>query len=132
MDCKVFHAHHLAWLAAHPDRSIEWLRRMLTEGFHVHHIDGDHSNNHPANLALIEAVDHMRLHGLFRLVGPDLMNAGRIGGRKRWEGKSKEEISAHMRMMVHKRHGNRKTVENIKRRAKAARRRQQRELAQQG
>lgn len=37
---------------------------MLKEGFDVHHVDGDHGNNTPLNLVLIEAVDHMRLHGM--------------------------------------------------------------------
>lgn len=56
-----------AWLNAHPDRTEEWLRKMLREGFHVHHGDSDHSNNHPDNLFLLERSDHMRLHGIFGL-----------------------------------------------------------------
>jgi hypothetical protein len=55
--------HHLAWLQAHPDRSAEWLAERLRDGFDVHHVDGDHQNNTPANLVLIEHIDHMRLHG---------------------------------------------------------------------
>lgn len=34
----------------------------LGEGFDVHHIDGDHGNNCPLNLVLIEHTDHMALH----------------------------------------------------------------------
>ena len=34
---------------------------MLANGFHIHH--GDHSNNNPTNLVLMEGVDHMLLHG---------------------------------------------------------------------
>ena len=39
---------------------------MLKAGFDIHHIDGNHSNNAPANLVLIEHKDHMRLHGATR------------------------------------------------------------------
>lgn len=35
----------------------------MHEGFHIHHVDGDHSNNHPNNLALIWGEDHLMLHG---------------------------------------------------------------------
>lgn len=60
--------HQQAWLNAHPDRTEEWLRQMIREGFNVHHGDGVHSNNHSDNLFLIEGSDHMRLHGIFGLV----------------------------------------------------------------
>lgn len=56
-------AHHKAWLAAHPERSEEWLAGRLADGFDVHHGDGDHSNNEPDNLFLVEHRDHVRLHG---------------------------------------------------------------------
>lgn len=55
-------AHHKAWLQKHPSRSAEWLRSRLAEGFHIHHMDGDHSNNAPDNLLLIEGGDHLQLH----------------------------------------------------------------------
>lgn len=55
--------HHFAWLAAHPTRTEAWLRERLAEGFDVHHHDGNHANDDPANLILIEHLDHMRLHG---------------------------------------------------------------------
>ena len=51
-----------AWLRGHPDRTEAWLRDRLAEGFDVHHLDSDHSNNDPANLVLIEHLDHMRIH----------------------------------------------------------------------
>ncbi len=35
----------------------------MRDGFDVHHIDGDHSNNSPENLVLLEHWDHMRFHG---------------------------------------------------------------------
>lgn len=57
-------SYHLAWLVEHPDRTREWLKRMMLEGFDVHHVDGDHTNNEPGNLVLMEAADHMRLHGM--------------------------------------------------------------------
>jgi len=63
MAVKKLQPHHEAWLRAHPGRTEEWLREMFLEGFDIHHVDGDHSNNTPLNLVLIEAVDHMRLHG---------------------------------------------------------------------
>lgn len=55
--------HHVAWLSNHPNRSVEWFKEMLRHGFDVHHVDGNHSNNDPDNLVLIEHRDHMRLHG---------------------------------------------------------------------
>ena len=55
-------SYHTVWLRAHPHRSSEWLRERLAEGFEVHHIDGVHSNNAPANLVLVEGRDHMLLH----------------------------------------------------------------------
>ena len=75
--------HHKAWLQSHPERSAEWLQEMLADGFQVHHIDGDHANDHPYNLALIETTDHMRLHGIFRLQPPNInfmREIGRKGG----------------------------------------------------
>lgn len=59
-----FETHHHAWLLAHPNRTVEWLTLRLAEGFHVHHADGDHANDHPDNLLLIEGSDHMLLHGI--------------------------------------------------------------------
>jgi hypothetical protein len=55
--------HHVAWLSNHPNRSVEWFKEMCKQGFDVHHVDGDHSNNDPDNLVFIEHRDHMRLHG---------------------------------------------------------------------
>lgn len=54
--------YHYAWLSDHPERSEEWLRDRLREGFHVHHLNGDHDDNHPENLVLLEGSDHMMLH----------------------------------------------------------------------
>lgn len=54
--------HQSAWLTAHPNRSEEWLRERMRDGFDVHHVDGDSRNNDPDNLVLIEGSDHMLLH----------------------------------------------------------------------
>lgn len=59
--------HHAAWLSVHQNRTEEWLREKFQEGFDVHHIDGDHDNNDPLNLVLIEHTDHMLLHAGFRM-----------------------------------------------------------------
>jgi hypothetical protein len=74
--------HHFAWLMARPHRSSEWLKEKLSEGFDVHHLDGDHGNNAPENLVLIEHVDHMALHGM---CGRSLkrLSATRRSGRSR-------------------------------------------------
>lgn len=55
-------SYHYAWLSDHPNRSEEWLKRMMAEGFHIHHIDGDHANDDPMNLVLIDGADHFLLH----------------------------------------------------------------------
>jgi len=54
--------YHKAWLAAHPERDEAWLKERLKDGFHVHHVDGDHSNNEAGNLILVDGVDHLHLH----------------------------------------------------------------------
>ena len=57
-------SYHYVWLESHPTRTEGWLRERLKDGFCIHHIDGDHSNNHPRNLVLIEGQDHrVNLHG---------------------------------------------------------------------
>lgn len=56
--------YHHAWLEAHPERTKEWLRKQIAEGFQVHHLDGNRSNNAPSNLALMDGVDHVRIHGI--------------------------------------------------------------------
>jgi HNH endonuclease len=74
--------HWDAWLEFHPNRDVEWLRRMIVEGFDVHHLDANRSNNHPDNLVLIESSDHMRLHGLFGIQRKTMNTSenGRKGG----------------------------------------------------
>lgn len=58
--------HHAIWLAAHPYVDAEWLRAKIQEGFHIHHVDGDHCNDAPENMLLIFGPDHTRLHTLER------------------------------------------------------------------
>ena len=55
--------YHKAWLSAHLDRTEDWLKDKILEGFDIHHLDGNHANNEPSNLVLIEHGDHMMLHG---------------------------------------------------------------------
>src|SRR5258706_16147205 len=54
--------YHYAWLEAHSDRTEEWLIKRLSDGFDIHHLDGNHYNNDGKNLVLIESTDHKRLH----------------------------------------------------------------------
>ena len=54
--------YHKVWLEAHPHRTEEWLADKLKDGFDIHHTDGDHDNNDPKNLMLVEAQDHMLVH----------------------------------------------------------------------
>lgn len=72
--------HHVAWLAAHPERSQQWLEERMRDGFDVHHLNGNHDDNDPLNIVLIECGDHMMLHNgakrFSRVVG-------RRGGRPR-------------------------------------------------
>ena len=36
--------------------------RKIQPGFHIHHKDGDHTNNHPLNLIEVTPADHFRIH----------------------------------------------------------------------
>ena len=76
--------YHEIWLSTHPHRTREWLEQMLADGFDIHHIDGDHSNNDPGNLVLIESSDHMMLHnGSARIIrGMSAVVAGHGNRRK--------------------------------------------------
>lgn len=62
---------------------------MLRDGFDVHHLDGDHSNDDPANLALIEHTDHMRLHGMG-------VTLGRLKPRSPSKGKPRTRVTRKM------------------------------------
>ena len=74
--------HHSAWLSVHPHRTKPWFLAKLKEGFDVHHLDGNHENNDPTNLALVEHTDHMAIH-----------NGGtHILGRLKRKGKQKKAV----------------------------------------
>lgn len=64
-EMKLLEPYHLAWLAAHPKRSEQWLRDHLADGFQVHHIDKNPDNHEDKNLILIEGQDHLSIfHGM--------------------------------------------------------------------
>jgi hypothetical protein len=84
-------SYHYSWLTAHPDRTRAWLKTRLREGFHVHHVDGDHGNDAPLNLVLIEGTDHLRLHGMQLLDG---IKRWRTGSRPRARQRVKPRASA--------------------------------------
>lgn len=50
---KEYRMHQWIWIAAHGDIPI---------GHHIHHIDGDPSNNCISNLIALDADEHNRLH----------------------------------------------------------------------
>lgn len=72
-------SYHRAWLSVHPHRTVDWLKQRLSDGFDVHHINGDHSDDTPENLVLIECVDHMRIHG-----SPNFLRISLDGSRRRF------------------------------------------------
>lgn len=39
------------------------MSERLADGFDIHHADGNPDNNDPANLVLIDTLDHAKLHG---------------------------------------------------------------------
>lgn len=84
--------YHWAWLVGHPERTAVWLKAKITEGFEVHHVDGDHENNEPGNLVLIEGADHMRLH---HLPFARTQTAGRLGAKARMK-----KISPKLRSVI--------------------------------
>jgi hypothetical protein len=70
--------YHFAWLSVHPERTATWLECALADGFDVHHLDGNHENNDPANLVLIDCGDHFMLHGTNRRISR--MSIAKPGG----------------------------------------------------
>ena len=93
-------AHHAAWLAAHPNRAPDWFKARLADGFDVHHIDGDPTNNDPLNLALIEHDDHMRIHkaplfSRLRVLPLNKQKPRRAAARKR-KSRALREVDAYL------------------------------------
>lgn len=62
-------SYHWAWLGVTPRVNASWLLDRLEDGFDMHHIDGDHSNDDPNNLVLIYHPDHIMIHCGKRPVG---------------------------------------------------------------
>ena len=56
------HKHHFIWLRKYPHRTETWFQEKPDDGFHIHHQDGNHANNSPNNLLLIDGNDHFLLH----------------------------------------------------------------------
>jgi hypothetical protein len=54
----------------------------IPEGMHVHHIDGDKTNNDPSNLALVTSAGHRRLHARSPLRRLSLWELHRSGTSK--------------------------------------------------
>jgi hypothetical protein len=100
-------SHHAAWLAAHPGRDEAWLQARIADGFSVHHVDGDHGNDAPGNLVLIEHTDHLRLHciggrGLSRHPMKDLQRVGidRAKAAGKYKGRKPSVDRSHARALV--------------------------------
>jgi hypothetical protein len=91
-------SHHRAWLKAHPERTEEWLRERLADGFQIHHCDGNGDNDHPLNLALVEGRDHVRVvHRHPR------GTAEMISARYRWRENNRELYNLYQRDLMRRR-----------------------------
>jgi hypothetical protein len=86
-------SYHWIWLKAHPERSEAWLEERLRDGFDIHHLDGDHFNDDPLNLVLIECGDHLMLHnGKARF--------SRVAGKNLRPGRPRKPEHAHACLLV--------------------------------
>lgn len=90
--------YHYAWLSTHPKRDENWLRSMLSQGFHIHHIDGNHDNNEAKNLVLIEEADHLFLHGMDRLKFVRAKRAPKVKGMPKLNKALEKRIERAMRI----------------------------------
>ena len=72
----------------------------IPDGYHIHHIDGNHENDDPTNLMAVTPEEHARLHieagTMYRGADPTTwisgaVAAGKIGGKKLWENVDGEE-----------------------------------------
>ncbi|TAL43821.1 MAG: hypothetical protein EPN91_05550 [Salinibacterium sp.] len=76
------------------------MKKMIADGFDIHHVDGNHANNHPANLILMDGIDHMRLHGLFKMARPDRREAVAKASRERWAKTPQKDRVAHAKRIA--------------------------------
>lgn len=90
-------SYHLVWLSCHPERSADWLKQRLADGFHVHHADGDHGNDAPENLILIEGLDHMLIVHGHKVAGIFTSSRAREMGKRRFSLMSDQQIKKHQR-----------------------------------
>ena len=102
---RKFQPYHHAWLGAHPERDEAWLRERLKDGFDVHHLDGDHENNDPLNLVLIDGADHLMLHNgskrLSRVLTVRISPERRAANAAKREAKIKREVYARLSGQIH-------------------------------
>jgi hypothetical protein len=72
---------HLAYASGYvPEHRLVWEkanRRRLRAGEHVHHLDGNPSNNAPKNLVALKKADHYALHHASPLTRGRIAAAGR-------------------------------------------------------
>lgn len=80
---KGLQSYHRVWLSCHPGRTEQWLRERMADGFHVHHADGDHTNDAPNNLILLEGLDHMLIVHGHKVAGIFTSDRAREMGKKR-------------------------------------------------
>lgn len=93
--------YHHAWLSAHPERAEAWLKDFLGDGFAIHHTDGNHSNDDPINLVLIEAGDHMLLHnGVKRMPWKPSITKHRVKETEEAKAERKAKKMHEMRLKV--------------------------------
>ena len=63
---RVWHKQGTGYYVSKGDRLHRWVWSQfwgdVPEGYHIHHVDGDKDNNALANLELIEAKAHNRMH----------------------------------------------------------------------
>lgn len=84
----------------------EHFKGEIPEGYVIHHIDGDPSNNDLANLQMMTQSEHMKLHHAFRksicaFCGKEFESRGNLSGKSRfcskkcrsdWDHKNNREI----------------------------------------
>lgn len=91
----------------------EYFKGDIPTGHHVHHKDGDKSNNHIENLVLVKHSKHVRLHGILNSIDDEWIEWARnnlhVNARpaaSEWHGseEGKEWHREHYQKMKHKLH----------------------------